>query len=100
MALSRLSVLLSIPVVFGQLSLPQPPWLPPDASQGATPSSGGTPNPQWSNLLGNLLFFYDVQRSGKLPPTNRVYWRNDSALDDGKDVGLDLTGGYYDAGGM
>ena len=26
-------------------------------------------------------------------------WRGDSALDDGKDVGIDLTGGYYDAGG-
>jgi endoglucanase len=52
------------------------------------------------NLLGDLLFFYDAQRSGKLPASNRVSWRNDSALDDGQDVNLDLTGGYYDAGGM
>jgi endoglucanase len=28
----------------------------------------------------------------------RVPWRNDSALSDGQDAGLDLTGGYYDAG--
>jgi endoglucanase len=85
--------------ILAQLPLPQQPWLPPDASTGASPSSGGVPNPQWSTLLGDLLYFYDAQRSGHLPESNRVSWRNDSALDDGKDVGLDLTGGYYDAGG-
>ncbi|KAI9276405.1 Six-hairpin glycosidase-like protein [Sporodiniella umbellata] len=37
-------------------------------------------------------------RSGKLPADNRVSWRNDSALTDGSDVHLDLSGGYYDAG--
>ena len=44
------------------------------------------------------LLFYECQRSGPLPKTNRIYWRHDSMLDAGKDVGLDLTGGYYDAG--
>lgn len=29
---------------------------------------------------------------------NRVDWRNDSALEDGSDYGLDLSGGWYDAG--
>lgn len=52
-----------------------------------------------SNLLGNLLWFYEAQRSGRLPSDNRVAWRNDSALNDGLDYGVDLTGGYYDAGG-
>ena len=47
----------------------------------------------------NTLYFYDAQRSGKLPESNRVSWRNDSCVDDGEDVGLDLSGGYYDAGG-
>ncbi|KAI3843519.1 hypothetical protein MKW92_036121 [Papaver armeniacum] len=28
----------------------------------------------------------------------RVTWRGDSGLHDGKDVGVDLTGGYYDSG--
>ncbi|KZV77202.1 glycoside hydrolase family 9 protein, partial [Peniophora sp. CONT] len=51
------------------------------------------PNPQWSNLLGDLLYFYEAQRSGTLPSTNRVSWRNSSAIQDG-----DLAGGYYDAG--
>jgi len=44
------------------------------------------------------LLFYECQRSGPLPKTNRIYWRHDSMLDAGSDVGVDLTGGYYDAG--
>jgi endoglucanase len=90
--------LLLLDVAFCQVSLPSPPWLPPNATAG-TQSSSGSPNPQWSTLLGNSLFFYEAQRSGQLPDTNRVSWRNSSALQDGSDAGLDLTGGYYDAGG-
>ena len=44
------------------------------------------------------LLFYECQRSGPLPKTNRIYWRHDSMVDAGKDVGVDLSGGYYDAG--
>ncbi|KAK7061604.1 endoglucanase [Favolaschia claudopus] len=85
--------------VLAQLSLPNPPYLPPDSSKGAEPSSATTiPNPQWSTLLGNLIYFYDAQRSGNLSTNNRVSWRNASAVNDGKDVGFDLSGGYYDAG--
>ncbi|KAJ7937183.1 glycoside hydrolase family 9 protein [Mycena leptocephala] len=87
--------------VLSQLSLPNPPYLPPIASNGAQASSNSSaiPNPQWNTLLGNLIYFYDAQRSGNLSSTNnRVPWRNSSALNDGKDVGLDLSGGYYDAG--
>jgi endoglucanase len=88
-------------VVHAQLSLPSTPFLPPPATSGAQPSTQSSiPNSQWSTLLGNLLYFYEAQRSGHLPGTNRVSWRNDSALNDGSDVGLDLSGGYYDAGGM
>lgn len=92
-------ILAALPCTIAQLALPSPPWLPPNATYGAEPSSGTQPNPHWGTLLGESLYFYEEQRSGKLPSTNRVAWRNDSALDDGKDVGLDLTGGYYDAGG-
>ncbi|CAI0547297.1 unnamed protein product [Linum tenue] len=42
--------------------------------------------------------FFEGQRSGKLPPTQRLTWRRDSALKDGSDIGMDLVGGYYDAG--
>ncbi len=52
----------------------------------------------YAEVLEKALFFFDAQRSGDLPNGYRVSWRGDSALDDGKDVGIDLTGGYYDAG--
>ncbi|WWD16401.1 hypothetical protein CI109_100827 [Kwoniella shandongensis] len=79
---------------------PSATYSPPSASAGLT-SSTSTPNAQWSNILGNSLYFYDAQRSGKLDQGaygNRVEWRNDSALEDGSDWNLDLTGGWYDAG--
>ena len=43
--------------------------------------------------------FYEAKRSGKLPSTNRVAWRGDSALDDKAPDGSDVSGGWYDAGG-
>eukprot|EP00898_Chlorokybus_atmophyticus_P006145 jgi/Chlat1/6531/Chrsp45S00474 len=52
----------------------------------------------YADLMGKSLLFYEAQRSGHLPASNRIPWRQDSALTDGADVGLDLTGGYYDAG--
>ena len=52
----------------------------------------------YAEVLQKALFFFDAQRSGDLPNDFRVPWRGDSALDDGKDAGIDLTGGYYDAG--
>lgn len=83
-----------------QVPLPSPPVLPPPAASGAVSSASSKPNAQWSTLLNNLLYFFEAQRSGKLSSSNRVSWRNDSALDDGKDINKDLVGGYYDAGGM
>ncbi|WP_433532156.1 glycoside hydrolase family 9 protein [Micromonospora sp. CA-263727] len=52
----------------------------------------------YAEALQKSLLFYEAQQSGKLPSWNRVSWRGDSALQDGTDVGLDLTGGWYDAG--
>ena len=87
--------------VLAQLPLPSLPSLPPPATSGAVPSTqNNIPNSQWSTLLGTVLYFYEAQRSGRLPSTKRVSWRNDSAVNDGSDVGLDLSGGYYDAGGV
>jgi len=60
------------------------------------PVAGGRFN--YGEALQKSLFFYEAQRSGALPDDNRVSWRGDSALDDGADVGVDLTGGWYDAG--
>lgn len=56
------------------------------------------PEFNYAEALQKSMYFYEAQRSGPLPEDNRVSWRGDSALDDGADAGLDLTGGWYDAG--
>ena len=50
----------------------------------------------YKEVLCNSLLFYEAQRSGKLPPDQKVTWRKDSALNDKGQQGEDLTGGYYD----
>lgn len=52
----------------------------------------------YGEALQKSILFYDLQRSGKLPEDSRTNWRGDSCLSDGADVGLDLTGGFFDAG--
>ncbi|MBA0846626.1 hypothetical protein Goshw_004760 [Gossypium schwendimanii] len=52
----------------------------------------------YGEALTKSILFYEGQRSGKLPPTQRITWRKDSALRDGFEIGVDLVGGYYDAG--
>ncbi|CAG8493287.1 5349_t:CDS:2 [Scutellospora calospora] len=71
-----------------------PPDIPGIPQQ---PSNNNYPNAEYARLVSYSLYFYEAQRSGKLPNNNRVSWRHDSALNDGQDVGLDLSGGYYDA---
>ncbi len=66
-----------------------------------TPTPDPTPTPgafNYGEVLQKSLYFYETQRSGALPADTRVVWRGDSALGDGSDVGVDLSGGYYDAG--
>jgi endoglucanase len=97
--LHLLHLSLFVPATKAQLT-PSPTYQPPEATQGLE-SSTSEPNQQWSNVLGNSLWFYDAQRSGRLNEGsygNRVDWRNDSALEDGSDWGIDLTGGFHDAG--
>lgn len=52
----------------------------------------------YAEVLQKSVYFYEAQRSGALPVSNRVEWRGDSGMNDGSDVGYDLTGGWYDAG--
>ncbi|WP_298543892.1 glycoside hydrolase family 48 protein [uncultured Aquimarina sp.] len=52
----------------------------------------------YGEALQKSLLFYETQQSGKLPDWNRISWRSDSGVNDGADVGLDLTGGWNDAG--
>ncbi|KAG0568289.1 hypothetical protein M758_6G007900 [Ceratodon purpureus] len=53
---------------------------------------------EYASALDKSLLFFDVQRSGKLPKWQRLKWRGDSALNDGRSSNVDLAGGYYDAG--
>nr|XP_027080015.1 endoglucanase 6-like [Coffea arabica] len=52
----------------------------------------------YSQALSKSILFFEAQRSGYLPRNQRVQWRGNSGLNDGKPSGVDLTGGYYDAG--
>nr|CAA67156.1 endo-1,4-beta-glucanase [Arabidopsis thaliana] len=52
----------------------------------------------YRDALRKSILFFEGQRSGKLPPDQRLKWRRDSALRDGSSAGVNLSGGYYDAG--
>lgn len=91
-----------------------------NSSPGYVPPSGGNSRPSGGGLsstgngyegtkgtgafnygeaLQKSLLFYELQRSGDIDEeTARTNWRGDSGMTDGSDVGLDLTGGLYDAG--
>jgi aryl-phospho-beta-D-glucosidase BglC (GH1 family) len=73
------------------------------ATATATITDDDSPTPpttgfDYADVLQRSLLFYDAQRSGDLPANFRVSWRGDSAVNDGADVGIDLSGGFYDAG--
>ncbi|XP_015080552.1 endoglucanase 11-like [Solanum pennellii] len=52
----------------------------------------------YSDALSKSLLYFEAQRSGRLPYNQRAIWRHHSGLTDGLDQGVDLVGGYYDAG--
>ncbi len=83
---TMLSRVLSILLFAGALAVPA----------SADPVGAAAVN--YGEALQKAIWFYDAQRSGRLPAANRVSWRGDSALTDGQDAGVDLTGGFYDAG--
>ncbi|AQK75436.1 Endoglucanase 15 [Zea mays] len=68
------------------------------AGDALQPALAGGCGFDYKDALSKTIIFLEAQRSGKLPRSNRVKWRGDSGLDDGKLANVDLTGGYYDAG--
>ncbi|KAL1190247.1 Endoglucanase 23 [Cardamine amara subsp. amara] len=52
----------------------------------------------YSDALTKSILFFEGQRSGRLPKQQRMSWRRNSALNDGKNLKTNLVGGYYDAG--
>ncbi|XP_051124836.1 endoglucanase 11-like [Andrographis paniculata] len=58
-----------------------------------------SPQPfDYADALSKSLLYFEAQRSGRLPYNQRVTWRHHSGLTDGLEQGVDLVGGYYDAG--
>ncbi len=51
-----------------------------------------------AEALQKSIFFFEGQKSDWLSPNNRVEWRAPAHTDDGRDAGLDLSGGWYDTG--
>ena len=58
-------------------------------------TSGGK---NYGEALQKSILYFEAQQAGKLPHWNRFPWRGDSTLEDGADVGVDLSGGWVDAG--
>ncbi|KAG7030209.1 Endoglucanase 17 [Cucurbita argyrosperma subsp. argyrosperma] len=52
----------------------------------------------YRDALTKSILFFEGQRSGRLPPNQRMTWRRNSGLSDGAAMKVDLVGGYYDAG--
>uniref|UniRef100_A0A0D2ZTG5 Endoglucanase n=1 Tax=Brassica oleracea var. oleracea TaxID=109376 RepID=A0A0D2ZTG5_BRAOL len=52
----------------------------------------------YGEALSKSLLYFEAQRSGRLPYNQRVTWRDHSGLTDGLEQGVDLVGGYHDAG--
>jgi hypothetical protein len=50
----------------------------------------------YREVLSRSLLYYEAQRSGNLPPEQKVTWKKDSALNDREEQGQCLTGGYFD----
>lgn len=42
----------------------------------------------YGDALSKSILFFEGQRSGKLPSSQRMTWRKDSALQDGADMGV------------
>ena len=49
----------------------------------------------YADALDKAILFFEAQRSGKLPPGQRVAWRADSALSDGSASNVRPTYTYY-----
>ncbi|XBH98839.1 endoglucanase 16-like [Triticum dicoccoides] len=65
----------------------------------AAEAAGAAPVPHdYEQALRKSLLYFEAQRSGRLPHGQRVAWRDHSGLTDGLEQGVDLVGGYYDAG--
>lgn len=74
----------------------------PDAGAGTLSVGGEDGAPfgpvDYETVLSKSMQFYYANYAGDLPEDHPISWRWDSTLDDGADVGRDLSGGLFDAG--
>eukprot|EP00775_Hariotina_reticulata_P012172 gene12172-12310_t len=88
---------------------PNDPFTAPRTKRGSRSSSGGGSGgsgkeDDYQRALGLSYLFYEGQMSGNLPRWNRLLaskpggYKHSAHLKDGADLGVDLAGGYYDAG--
>lgn len=50
------------------------------------------------DAFAKSILFYEASWCGPDAGNNRIKWRGPCHIEDGKDVGLDLTGGFHDCG--
>jgi endoglucanase len=89
---------LALPAILATMTLAAIGLVAVPRAAHAQPSTTGAFD--YTEALQDSMFFYEAQRSGQLPPDNEVDWRGDSNLSDGSDNGVNLTGGYHDAGDL
>ncbi|CAI5459880.1 unnamed protein product [Closterium sp. Yama58-4] len=100
--LDAILVVLLLAVALSFTSIPLRTWAakPPDPAAVAAPveAAAAATRLNYSEALEKCIFFFQLQRSGRLPRSQLPTWRGDSGLTDGKAEGVDLTRGYYDSG--
>nr|CAB3467665.1 unnamed protein product [Digitaria exilis] len=92
--ITRIEEVLAVAVLFASAAA-----LSSMASAEPSPSpSPAAARHDYEDALHKSLLYFEAQRSGRLPHGQRVAWRDHSGLTDGLEQGVDLVGGYYDAG--
>ncbi|MHB8065683.1 MAG: glycoside hydrolase family 9 protein [Ruminiclostridium sp.] len=66
--------------------------------KAATSPRTGDSYYNYGEAMQKSILFYKANRLGDLPDDYILPYRDDAAMTDGQDVGLDLTGGWADAG--
>jgi hypothetical protein len=60
--------------------------------------SAAETNFNYVDAFAKSILFYEASWCGPDAGDNRIKWRGPCHIEDGKDVGLDLTGGFHDCG--
>lgn len=87
----KLNVIKKLTAILTMITVMATLLVPPSSTSAAE-------NYNYAEALQKAIMFYEFQMAGKLPDWIRNNWRGDSVLSDGKEVGADLTMGWFDAG--